>query len=341
MASSTLSDQSLSGLIKKARESNNLTQTDFGRFFEPSIAQPTIARWEKGDLLPNRKHFPKIASLLNITLEEFCELISKQLSEEGIILPGMDDGVYIPNKRHVNALNKGVKSWNRWREKNHRVIPQLAGVKPKEDYLDEIDLHHADLKGSFLQNKSFRASKLRGAILSKANLKNANLSDADLLGANLSGANLTGANLTNANLWGANLSEAILTNAILCNTNFKEANLSYADLTYADMRGANLNQANLEYAILKYCHVYGISDWNTNLNGAVQKQLSICQYRTQPVYVDCIENARLKLLEINSHENPKIYQYVIDLQTEISKSKASFKEMLDKLQKSKELKNES
>jgi len=341
VTSSTLSNQSLSELIKKARESNNLTQTAFGRFFEPSIAQPTIARWEKGDLLPNRKHFPKIASLLNITLEEFCELISKQLSVEGIIFPGIDDGVYIPNKRHLNALNKGVKSWNRWREKNYRVIPQLAGAKPKEDYLDEIDLHHADLKGSFLQNKSLRASKLRGAILSEANLKNANLSDADLLGADLSGANLAGVNLTNANLWGANLSEAILVDAILCDANFKQANLSNADLTHADMRGTNLNQANLEYAILKYSYVYGISDWNTNLDGAVQKQLSICQYKTQPIYVDCIENARLKLLEINSRENQKIHQSVINLQTEISESKASFKEMLDKLQKSKEVENES
>ena len=332
MASSTLSDQSLSELIKKARESNNLTQTDFGRFFEPSIAQPTIARWEKGDLLPNRKHFPKIASLLNITLEEFCELISKQLSEEGIILPGMDDRVYIPNKRHLNVLNKGVKSWNRWREKNHRVIPQLAGAKPKEDYLDEIDLHHADLKGSFLQNKSFRASKLRGSILCEANLKNVNLKNSDLSGADLSGANLTGVNLTNANLWGANLSEAILVDAILCDANFKQANLSNADLTRADMREANFNRANLEYAILKYCFVYGISNWNTNLNKAVQKQLSICPNKINSIYVDCLENAVIKSIEIDNKDIPEIVEFSKKFQIAISKSKASFKEKLKQIQ---------
>lgn len=339
MTRSTLSDQSLSELIKKARESNNLTQTAFGRFFEPSIAQPTIARWEKGDLLPNRKHFPKIASLLNITLEEFCELISRQLSEEGII--GIDDWVYIPNKRHLNALNKGVKSWNRWREKNYRVIPQLAGAKPKEDYLDEIDLHHADLKGSYLQNKSLRASIMIGANLSEANLSNANLSGADLLGADLSGANLTKVNLTNANLRGTNLSEAILKDAILCRANLEEANLSYADLTFADMRRAILNDANFEYAILKYCFVYGISDWNTNFNKAVQKQLSICPYRTQTIYVDYIENARLKLLEMNNYSNEKISKSAENLQNAISESKASFKELLDKFQKSKGFEDEN
>lgn len=341
VTSSTLSDQSLSELIKKARESNNLTQTAFGRFFEPSIAQPTIARWEKGDLLPNRKHFPKIASLLNITLEEFCELISKQLSVEGIIFPGIDDGVYIPNKRHLNALNKGVKSWNRWREKNYRVRPQLAGGKPKEDYLDEIDLHHADLKGSFLQNKSLRASNLRGAILSEANLKNANLSDADLLGADLSGANLTGVNLTNANLWGANLSEAILVDAILCDANFKQANLSNADLTRADMREANFNRANLEYAILKYCFIYGISNWNINLNKAVQKKLSICPNKVKPIYVDRIENAVIKSLEVDNKDFPEIVEFSEKLQTAISHSKASFKDKLKKIQNKKGVNSET
>lgn len=253
----------------------------------------------------------------------------------------MDDGLYIPNKRHLNVVNKGVKSWNRWREKNYRVIPQLAGAKPREDYLDKIDFNHADLKGSYLQNKSLRASNLRGANLKGANLSNVDLIDSDLTGANLSGANLTKVNLTNANLRGANLSEAILVDSILCKVNFEEADLSNADLTHADMRGANLNHANLEYAILKYCFVYGISDWNTNLYKAVQKKLSICPHKTQSIYVDCIENARHKLLEINSRDLPEIYKYVNKLQAAISDNNASFKEKFEKYQKSKESENET
>ena len=284
-------------MIREVREKNNLTQTDLGKFFDPPAAQSTVAKWENGDLLPNRKHFPKIASLLNITLEEFFDLVGKQLVEEGIVPSIFENTICVPNKRHFNVLNRGAKSWNRWREKNYSVIPQLAGAKPKEDYLDKIDLNHADLRGSHLKNKSLRSSDLRGA--------------------DLRGANLSGTDLTNANLWGANLSEAILIDAILCNANFKEADLSNADLTGADMRGANLNSANLEYAILKYCYVYGISDWNTNLHKTVQKQLSICPYKTKPIYVDCIENARLKLLEINSRDLPEIYKYANKLHTDI------------------------
>ena len=336
-----MSDKLLSELIKKVRESNNLTQTAFGKFFAPPVAQSTVAKWEKGDLLPKRKHFPKIASLLNITLEEFFDLVGEQLINEGIILSIPEDAIYTPNKRHFNVLNRGVKSWNRWREKNYRIIPQLAGVKPKEDYLDEIDLQHSDLKGSFLQNKSLRASNLKGADLSNANLSSANFSDTDLRGANLSEANLSDVNFSDADLRGANLSEAILVDAVLCNANFKGANLSNADLTYADMRGANLNEANLEYAILKYCSIYGISSWNINLNKAVQKQLSICPHKVKSIYVDRIENAVIKSLEINNYDVPEIVKFASQLQTAISESKASFQEKLKKSQNPKEVKNES
>jgi uncharacterized protein YjbI with pentapeptide repeats len=228
---------------------------------------------EKGELTPKRKHFPKIASLLNITLEEFFDLVGEQLINEGIIFSISEDGIYLPNKRHFNVLNRGVKLWNRWRIKNYRVRSQLAGAKPKEDYLDEIDLHHSDLRGSYFQNKSLRSSIIWGSDLRKSDLR---------------GSDLTGANLSEANLTGASL----------CRANFKRANFSNADLSFADMREAILNDANFEYAILKYCYVYGISDWNTNFNKAVQKKLSICPYKTQTIYVDCIENARLKLLEI-------------------------------------------
>ena len=337
----TLSDKLLSELIRGVREKNDLTQATFGRLFEPTIAQSTVAKWERGDLLPNRKHFPKIASLLNLTLEEFFDLVGQQLIEEGVAASILEDTIYIPNKRHFNVLNRGVKSWNRWREKNYMVIPQLAGVKPKEDYLDEIDFNHADLKGSYLQNKSLRASNLRRADLRGANLSNVDLVDSDLSGADLSGANLSGANLSGANLWGADLSEAVLVNTILCKVNFEEADLSNADLTCADMRGANLNQANLEYAILKYCYVYGISDWNTNLHKAVQKELSICPHKTKSIYVDCIENARLKLLEINSRDLPEVHKYVNELQTAISESRTSFKKKLEKFQKLKRVENET
>ncbi len=55
-------------LIKKVRKLKILTQRDFGRLLNPPVAQPTVAWWEKGEQLPDRKYFPKIASLLNFSL---------------------------------------------------------------------------------------------------------------------------------------------------------------------------------------------------------------------------------------------------------------------------------
>ena len=330
----------LSELIRTARKTHNRTQAAFGKFFEPQIAQPTIARWEKGDLLPDRKHLPKIASLLNLSLEELLNLVQDQL-EDSVNTSFESEETYIYDGRHLKILNKGPKVWNRWRDKNDMILPQLEGAKPKGDYLDEIDLQDAYLRKTQFKGKSLRRAGFKQADLSEANLSNADLSGADLRFVNLTKSNLRKTNLSNANLYGANLSEAILIDTILCDANLKEANLSNADLTHADMRGANLNHANLEYAILKYCFVYGISDWNTNLYKAVQKKLSICPHKTQSIYVDCIENARHKLLEINSRDLPEIYKYVNKLQAAISDNNASFKEKFEKYQKLKESENET
>lgn len=329
MTNSGLSNKPLSELIKIARKTNNLTQTDFGKFFEPEIAQPTIARWEKGDLIPDRKHFPKIASLLNLTLEEFLNITKTQLENNHNVSSISEEEIYVLNKRHLNVLNRGVKAWSRWREKNHQTLPQLAGANPKEEYLDEVDLHYADLRGSYFKDKSLRSSKFQGADLRKANFENADLRSADFQGADLRGANLTKANLTKANLWGADLSEAILVNAILGKTNLIEANLSNADLTRADLRNANLNSVNLENAVLKYCLVYGVSIWDIQIKNTVQEKLNLCRWEFPCIYVNDIRAAYIKSLEIANSEDSKISKAMNNAQLSLEEQNKSFKELFN------------
>lgn len=97
------------------------------------------------------------------------------------------------NRKCYAALQRGVKHWNQWREKQFKI--QL------------------DLKGINLSNKNFIGVNFTDVNLSGANLVKVNLSGANLAGANLSYANLSGANLTGSSLTGANLTGAILTKA--------------------------------------------------------------------------------------------------------------------------------
>ena len=72
------------------------------------------------------------------------------------------------NSKHLAQLKKGVENWNKWREENPAIEPDLSGA----------GLYRADL---------------RGANLSEANCNGAYLSEANLMWANLNGANLGGA----------------------------------------------------------------------------------------------------------------------------------------------------
>src|SRR4051812_26640338 len=98
------------------------------------------------------------------------------------------------DEEHVALLKRGVDIWNKWREENPDVLPNLT----------RADLNDADL--------------------TRANLTEANLSGAKLGGANLGGANLTATDLTAADLSGANLSRAVLYDTVFGDTNLIRAN---------------------------------------------------------------------------------------------------------------------
>lgn len=143
------------------------------------------------------------------------------------------------NEEHLKILRQGVEVWNRWREDNPEVWPDLSGT-----YLGFANLVEADLS---------RAN------LSRVNLLRANLIETNLSEANLSEADLQWAILIKADLSGAKLSEAYFGFA-----NLTEANLTEADLIEANLSGANLIEANLTGALL-YTTVFG----QVNLKGAI------------------------------------------------------------------------
>lgn len=233
------------------------------------------------------------------------------------------------NSDYLARLRQGTAVWNAWRTQIHvrRVDlseadlcgarldgadlgkANLIGADLCGARLDGADLESADLRGANLHRARLVRTNLRGALLEEADLRRADLREAhldraDLYGANLREADLEEANLRRADLYradlsgarldgadlrGANLWQATLRRADLQGTNLRGADLDKADLDNADLRFAILVQMNLSDANLTGCRIYGISAWDLNLKGAIQRNLAVTQWGQPEITIDNIE----------------------------------------------------
>jgi uncharacterized protein YjbI with pentapeptide repeats len=169
------------------------------------------------------------------------------------------------NQEHLEILKKGVREWNRWRDRNLEIRPDLSGadlsvpmvpgrslhglenMRPLVE-LSGINLENADLSGANLEwaallNSRLVGTDLRGANLSESILGESDLSEADLLGANLRSAELIGTTLRNTELGDADLSYSQLSQAIfdrtrLVKTSFMGSNMVNTLFANVDLREA-------------------------------------------------------------------------------------------------------
>lgn len=150
------------------------------------------------------------------------------------------------NDQHLEKLRRGVDSWNRWRDKNHLIIPDLSAIDVADGTLININFHNANLSGANLSNTRLAMSNLVHADLRGANLNGALLADTDLQYAKLNRASLRGAdlgmaNLSYADLTDANISGGSLYDAVLINTNLSGADLSGVGLGQTTFTNNNLS----------------------------------------------------------------------------------------------------
>lgn len=225
-------------------------------------------------------------------------------------------------KEHLKILTQGVEEWNKWREKNPRIFPNLRNAN-----LSGMNLLKADLSGANLVNANLSDAKLSEAILNWADLTSAHLNralinlaqlfqatlnNADLSGAQLILTNLSSAILTNAKLIEADLSMADLASAKFSGVSFHNANLYGArfldaDLTEADLSGANLRHAqlintNLSKANISDCLIFGISAWKLNLQDTIQTNLNISDKDEPNITVDNLEVAQFIYLLLHNEK---------------------------------------
>lgn len=145
------------------------------------------------------------------------------------------------NPEHLEILNQGVDVWNKWREDNSMIRP---------------DLTHEDFSSMDLSEANFSFTDF-----SDANLKGANLYDADLCG-----ALMWVTNFNTAILQDANLSSATITGAELSNANLHHANLFQSTLRYTKCVATNFTQCVIIGTVFDDC-VLSQSDFGDSFFG--------------------------------------------------------------------------
>jgi uncharacterized protein YjbI with pentapeptide repeats len=141
------------------------------------------------------------------------------------------------NPEHLEILKQGVEVWNKWREDNPSIIPDLIEADLENQILDGFNFETANLMGSNLFLADFQ----------EANFKHAQLGELTFFGS------FNYANFTGANLWGASLSQsiikhAIFESAILNNVGFQGSDLNNASFRFADLSFTNFDHADLNNA---------------------------------------------------------------------------------------------
>ncbi len=182
----------------------------------------------------------------------------------------------MPNQTHLEMINQGVEAWNKWREENPEIEPDLSDVDFSNLKLNNANLSDTDFRRSNLRNTDFRGANLVRADLRACNISQTSFNLAKLREANFSEAYLRKSDLTEADLKRAYFIRADLVRVDLCETDLTRADFRWAyligsdlrkaDLTQADLRWAHLSESNLSEAHLVKANLIKASIIKTNLH---------------------------------------------------------------------------
>ena len=177
------------------------------------------------------------------------------------------------NEEHLATLQRGLGSWNKWREQHPAIRPDLTSTSLRKANLRLFNLAEADLAGTNLSGADLTGANLTRASLPGANLGASILDLADLGEADLRHADFRGSSggrlFSRANLLGANLENVKLTSAKLDGADLRDANLSGAILGGADLSAANLGGADLRAAYLNHATLLEADLSRANLSTAI------------------------------------------------------------------------
>ncbi|MCK4608164.1 MAG: pentapeptide repeat-containing protein [Gammaproteobacteria bacterium] len=205
------------------------------------------------------------------------------------------------NKDHINKLKNGANKWNRWRNENLGLSPDLRDVNfigelsnkneiydlPQLDGFNfsNVDLHGASLRNGFYINCCFDGSQIHFA---------------DLVDTYFQACTFKNVGMRVTRIGSAKFHNCL----------FEDADLSYCSADKTSFIGSEFVNTKLEYISfisndftetkLVNCSVYGISSWDLNLENSSQKDLIITKEDHPVITVDNIELAQFLYLIINN-----------------------------------------
>jgi uncharacterized protein YjbI with pentapeptide repeats len=240
----------------------------------------------------------------------------------------------VANLQHLEIVNQGVYAWNKWRQDNPNVGPDLSGADLPGANLKRADLSRATLTGAILI-----ASDLTEAVLAHADLARANLRGADLRGAVFSNADLTRAELDGAKFGSAAPEETVqtardniepqqtartaegraktsLSRATLWSADLGNTDLTEVDGLYAGQLGATqLHGAKLPDDIKEFKGVDQVEELSKNAGKLFLAMLGACAYCWLTLYstkdAQLLTNSLGTKLPIIETEVPIVWFYLV------------------------------
>ena len=193
------------------------------------------------------------------------------------------------NEEHLKILEQGVDVWNKWREENPNITPDLSHINFHDKDLRKINLQKADLSSAIffnnnLSNANFTDVQAYNSLfdcsnLQKANFKNAALNKASFRHTKAQNSNFDSshiwesdfqlADLRWANFYSAKAQHTLFDKANLQNTIFRSADLKNSDLSETKLQRADLSNARLECVRFSFGSLDHAIIEHTNLINAI------------------------------------------------------------------------
>lgn len=197
----------------------------------------------------------------------------------------------------LSEIQKGAKSWNRFRKHHPAHEINLDGIELTDMNLDDYDFSKLSLRHSKIHGCSFKGADLISANMEAASLVRNDFTNAKLIAVQLSDADLSGSILLNANLLtavtrrtklenidfrGRDISGLSLRSVSLAGSNLEGQDLARIDFSGSNLQKVNFKNTNLTHALFNNANLEGANFDGAKLEGATFKSanLSFCNLST-------------------------------------------------------------